>query len=83
MPRGRALDQGRCGWHRDARQRLDERRAREERPVWRTVFGVLLLALLQNALNLLDVAPYWQQILSGVIILIAIVINTLSSRATA
>ena len=49
--------------------------------IWRTVFGVLLLALLQNALNLLDVAPYWQQILSGVIILIAIVINTLSTRA--
>jgi ribose transport system permease protein len=48
--------------------------------VWRTVFGVLLLALLQNALNLLDVAPYWQQILSGLVILFAIIINTLSTR---
>jgi ribose transport system permease protein len=49
--------------------------------IWRTVFGVLLLALLQNALNLLDVEPYWQQIVSGLIIVFAIVINTVSSRA--
>jgi ribose transport system permease protein len=49
--------------------------------VWRTVFGVLLLALLQNALNLLDVEPYWQQIVSGLIILFAIIVNTLSTRA--
>jgi transposase len=31
MPRGRALNQGRRGWLRDARQRLDERREREAR----------------------------------------------------
>ena len=36
MPRGRALDQGRRGWRRDERQRLDERRAREARPVPRS-----------------------------------------------
>ena len=36
MPRGRALDQGRRGWHRDARQRLDERREREARPIARS-----------------------------------------------
>jgi transposase len=36
MPRGRARDQGRRGWHRDARQRLDERREREARPIPRS-----------------------------------------------
>jgi hypothetical protein len=36
MPRGRAKDQGRRGWRRDARQRLDERRAREARPIPRS-----------------------------------------------
>ena len=36
MPRGRALDQGRRGWLRDARQRLDERREREARPIARS-----------------------------------------------
>ena len=36
MPRGRAIDQGRRGWLRDARQRLDERREREARPIPRS-----------------------------------------------
>jgi len=36
MPRGRAVDQGRRGWHREARQRLDERREREARPIPRS-----------------------------------------------
>jgi transposase len=36
MPRGRAIDQGRRGWLRDARQRLDERREREARAVPRS-----------------------------------------------
>jgi hypothetical protein len=36
MPRGRAIDQGRRGWQRDARQRLDERRAQEARPIPRS-----------------------------------------------
>jgi ribose transport system permease protein len=49
--------------------------------VWRTVFGVLLLALLQNAFNLLDFEPYWQQIISGLVIVMAIVLNTVSARA--
>jgi len=48
--------------------------------MWRTVFGVLLLALLQNALNLLNFEPFWQQIVSGLVILAAIVVNTLGSR---
>jgi transposase len=36
MPRGRAKDQGRRGWRRDARQRLDDRREREARPIPRS-----------------------------------------------
>jgi transposase len=36
MPRGRAIDQGRRGWLRDARQRLDERRERQARPIPRS-----------------------------------------------
>jgi transposase len=36
MPRGRARDRGRRGWHRDARQRLDERRERAARPIPRS-----------------------------------------------
>jgi hypothetical protein len=36
MPRGRAKDQGRRGWHREARHQLDERRAREAKPIPRS-----------------------------------------------
>jgi transposase len=36
IPHGRAIDQGRRGWHREARQRLDERREREARPIPRS-----------------------------------------------
>ena len=48
--------------------------------IWRTVLGVLLLALLQNAFNLMNIQPYWQQIVSGLIILGAVVLNTKSFR---
>jgi len=51
--------------------------------MWRTAFGVLLLALLQNALNLMNIEPFWQQIVSGLVILAAIVVNTLGSRENA
>ena len=44
--------------------------------VWRTVAGVLLLALLQNAFNLLNIQPYWQQIASGAIIILALLANS-------
>jgi ribose transport system permease protein len=50
--------------------------------LWRTVFGVLLLALLQNALNFLNLQPFWQQIVSGAVILMAIILNTLGSRTS-
>ncbi|MXP23454.1 ABC transporter permease [Gordonia sp. HNM0687] len=43
--------------------------------LWRTVLGVLLLALTQNAFNLLSIQPYWQQIVSGLIILAAVILN--------
>jgi ribose transport system permease protein len=49
--------------------------------VWRTVFGVLLLALLQNAFNLLSFASYWQEIVAGAVIVMAIIVNTIGSRA--
>jgi transposase len=35
-PRGRAINQGRRGWHREARHQLDERRAREAKPIPRS-----------------------------------------------
>jgi ribose transport system permease protein len=44
--------------------------------IWRTLFGVVLLALTRNALNLLNIQPYWQEIVSGLIIIVAVLANT-------
>lgn len=48
--------------------------------LWRTVVGVLLLALLQNAFNMLGIAPYWQTIVSGLVILLAVLANASANR---
>ena len=44
------------------------------------VLGVLLLAMLQNGLNLLSVSPYFFDVVIGVAILISISITTLTQR---
>jgi ribose transport system permease protein len=44
--------------------------------IWRTFCGVILLALTRNALNLLNIQPYWQEVVSGLIIIVAVLTNT-------
>lgn len=41
-----------------------------------TLVGGLIVGILTNILNLTNVSPYWQQILKGVIILIAVIMDT-------
>ena len=43
--------------------------------LWRTAVGAALIALVNNALNLLNVQPYWQEIVTGGIIIVAIIVN--------
>jgi ribose transport system permease protein len=51
--------------------------------IWRTVLGVLLLALIVNGFNLLGVDPIYQQVVQGAIILLAVAADSLSrSQAT-
>jgi len=45
------------------------------------LLGVLLLAMLQNGLNLMGVSPYFFQIVIGLVILVSTSITGLSSRA--
>jgi ribose transport system permease protein len=40
--------------------------------IWRTAVGVAILATLQNGFNLLDVSPFYQDVIKGVIIIVAI-----------
>lgn len=44
------------------------------------ILGAMLLGLLNNALPLLNVSPFWQTAIQGFIILVAVVINTLVKR---
>lgn len=44
------------------------------------VLGALLLGILNNALPLINVSPFWQQAIQGFIILSAIIINALVKR---
>lgn len=50
--------------------------------VFGTLFGALILAVLQNGLNLLGVNSFVIQILSGVIIILAVLLDRLRSRRT-
>lgn len=48
--------------------------------LWRTAIGIALLAFVNNALNLLNVEPYWQEIVTGAIIIIAMLANAAAER---
>ncbi len=44
------------------------------------VLGIALLALIQTSLNLLDVSPYWQTLVTGLILLFAVSLDFLTHR---
>lgn len=48
--------------------------------VWRTVLGVLMLGMITNGFDLLDVADYWQNIVRGVLIILAVSISLVVDR---
>jgi ribose transport system permease protein len=45
-----------------------------------TAFGSILMALVRNGLNLLNINTFWHQIVLGSIVLIAVVMDVLSTR---
>ncbi len=48
--------------------------------VWRTVLGVLILAIITNGFDLLAVPDYWQDIVRGILIVIAVAISSVVDR---
>jgi ribose transport system permease protein len=48
--------------------------------VWRTVLGVLILAMITNGFDLLAVPDYWQDIVRGILIVIAVAISFVVDR---
>ncbi len=43
--------------------------------IWGTVIGCLIIGVLNSGLVLLDVSPFWQQVVKGVVILLAVAID--------
>lgn len=47
-----------------------------------SVLGVVLLALVNNALILLNVSVYWQDLITGIILISAVLVDFLSHRSS-
>jgi ribose/xylose/arabinose/galactoside ABC-type transport system permease subunit len=48
--------------------------------VWGTMVGVLFLGVIINGMTLLNVSEYWQNVVRGALILLAVLINRLQQR---
>jgi ribose transport system permease protein len=48
--------------------------------VWGTLTGALIIGLLRNGLNLLNVSSFWQTVVIGVVIVVAVWIDVLRQR---
>jgi ribose transport system permease protein len=49
--------------------------------IWGTVLGAITIGILNNGLVLLGVSPFWQQIVKGLVILLAVIIDRKSNNA--
>jgi ribose transport system permease protein len=48
--------------------------------IWGTVLGAIIIGVLNNGLVLLDVSPFWQQVVKGSVILLAVVIDKMNTK---
>lgn len=49
--------------------------------IWGTVLGAIIIGVLNNGLVLLNVSPFWQQVVKGMVILIAVIIDKSNAKA--
>ncbi len=47
------------------------------------IVGALIIGVINNALNLLNISPFWQQAVRGLVILFAVVLDRITSKKTA
>ncbi|HEU0125993.1 MAG TPA: ribose ABC transporter permease, partial [Flavobacterium sp.] len=45
-----------------------------------TVIGAIIIGVLNNGLVLLDVSPFWQQVVKGFVILLAVIIDKMNQK---
>jgi ribose/xylose/arabinose/galactoside ABC-type transport system permease subunit len=48
--------------------------------VWGTMIGVVFLGVIMNGMTLLNVSEYWQHVVRGAIILVAVLLNLLQKE---
>jgi ribose/xylose/arabinose/galactoside ABC-type transport system permease subunit len=48
--------------------------------VWGTMIGIIFLGVIMNGMTLLNVSEYWQHVVRGALILLAVLINRLQQR---
>ena len=48
--------------------------------VWGTLIGAVIIGVLNNGLVLLNVSPFWQQVVKGGVILLAVIIDKLGDK---
>lgn len=48
--------------------------------IWGTVIGAVIIGVLNNGLVLLNVSPFWQQVVKGFVILLAVAIDKLGDK---
>ena len=42
--------------------------------------GALFINFIRNGLNLLNVDPYWVQVATGIVLILAVLLNTVANR---
>jgi ribose/xylose/arabinose/galactoside ABC-type transport system permease subunit len=48
-----------------------------------TILGMVIFGVIGNGLNLLNVSPYWQYVVKGVLIALAVTVDVFRSRRAA
>src|SRR4249919_3209386 len=48
--------------------------------VWGTVIGAIIIGVLNNGLVLLNISPFWQQVVKGSVILLAVIIDKVGEK---
>ena len=48
--------------------------------IWRTVVGVFLLAIINNAFNIMNLDAYLRDVVTGSLIILAVITNTLTGK---
>ena len=48
--------------------------------IWGTVLGAIIIGVLNNGLVLLNVSPFWQQVVKGAVILLAVILDKANKK---